>query len=108
MHDGSQGNAMTEIALALAMGFFSLLVPTMVSMGGSPWAVSMGGLHGRWTRRRRPGRGDSPQGGSRRGRQRPIGAASYGILGTDRAVLEGSLSRGAARPHGRGPAPARC
>ncbi len=33
MHDGSQGNAMTEIALALAMGFFSILVLTMVSMG---------------------------------------------------------------------------
>ena len=33
MHDGSQGNAMTEIALALAISFFSLLVPTMVSMG---------------------------------------------------------------------------
>ena len=33
MHDGSQGNAMTEIALALAMGFFSLPVLTMVSMG---------------------------------------------------------------------------
>ncbi len=33
MDDGSQGNAMTEIALALAMGFFSLLVLTMVSMG---------------------------------------------------------------------------
>ncbi len=33
MHDGSQGHAMTEIALALAIGFFSLLVPTMVSMG---------------------------------------------------------------------------
>ena len=33
MHDGSQGNAMTEIALALAMGFFSLLVLTLVSMG---------------------------------------------------------------------------
>ena len=33
MYDGSQGNAMTEIALALAMGFFSLLVLAMVSMG---------------------------------------------------------------------------
>ncbi|MCH8138725.1 MAG: hypothetical protein IH926_07200 [Proteobacteria bacterium] len=33
MHDGSQGNAMTEIALALAMGFFSLPVLTLVSMG---------------------------------------------------------------------------
>ncbi len=33
MYDGSQGNAMTEIALALAMGFFSIMVLTMVSMG---------------------------------------------------------------------------
>jgi len=33
MYDGSQGNAMTEIALALAMGFFSLLVLALVSMG---------------------------------------------------------------------------
>jgi len=33
VHDGSQGNAMTEIALALAMGFFSIMVLTMVSMG---------------------------------------------------------------------------
>ena len=33
MYDGSQGNAMTEIALALAMGFFSLLVLAMMSMG---------------------------------------------------------------------------
>ena len=33
MHDGSQGNAMTEIARAPAMGFFSLLVLTMVSLG---------------------------------------------------------------------------
>ena len=31
-HDG-QGNAMTEIALALAMAFFSIMVLTMVSMG---------------------------------------------------------------------------
>ena len=30
---GSQDNAMTEIALALAMGFFSLMVLTLVSMG---------------------------------------------------------------------------
>jgi len=29
----SQENAMTEIALALAMGFFSIMVLTMVSMG---------------------------------------------------------------------------
>ena len=33
MHDSSQGNAMTEIALALAMAFFSIMVLTMVSMG---------------------------------------------------------------------------
>ncbi len=38
MDDGSQGNAMTEIALALAMGFFSLLVLTMVSMGAGEFA----------------------------------------------------------------------
>ncbi|MEK9673064.1 MAG: hypothetical protein VW268_11270 [Rhodospirillaceae bacterium] len=36
--DGSHyGNAMTEIALVLAMAFFSLMVLTLVSMGaGSP------------------------------------------------------------------------
>lgn len=43
MTDGSQNNAMTEIALALAMGFFSIMVLTMVSMGveakGDPKAV---------------------------------------------------------------------
>jgi len=33
MHDGLQGNAMTEVALALAMGFFSILVLALVSMG---------------------------------------------------------------------------
>jgi len=33
VHDGSQGNAMTEIALAMAMGFFSVMVLTMMSMG---------------------------------------------------------------------------
>ena len=38
MDDGSQGNAMTEIALALAMGFFSLLVLAMVSMGAGEFA----------------------------------------------------------------------
>ncbi len=38
MDDGSQGNAMTEIALALAMGFFSLLVLAMVSMGAGKFA----------------------------------------------------------------------
>ncbi len=38
MDDGSQGNAMTEVALALAMGFFSLLVLTMVSMGAGEFS----------------------------------------------------------------------
>jgi hypothetical protein len=33
MEDSHYGNAMTEIALALAMGFFSIMVLTMVSMG---------------------------------------------------------------------------
>ncbi len=33
MDDSHYGNAMTEIALALAMGFFSIMVLTMVSMG---------------------------------------------------------------------------
>ena len=33
MDTGGSGNAMTEIALALAMGFFSIMVLTMVSMG---------------------------------------------------------------------------
>lgn len=33
MQSGTQDNAMTEIALALAMGFFSIMVLTMVSMG---------------------------------------------------------------------------
>jgi len=32
-HDMSHENAMTEIALALAMGFFSLMVLTLISMG---------------------------------------------------------------------------
>ncbi len=30
----SQDNAMTEVALALAMGFFSIMVLTLISMGG--------------------------------------------------------------------------
>ena len=34
MRGSSQNNAMVEIALALAMGFFSIMVLTMVSMGG--------------------------------------------------------------------------
>ncbi len=33
MSDGQSNNAMTEIALALAMAFFSIMVLTMVSMG---------------------------------------------------------------------------
>lgn len=33
MQSGTQDNAMTEVALALAMGFFSIMVLTMVSMG---------------------------------------------------------------------------
>ena len=33
MSDGTQGNAMTEIALAMAMGFFAVMVLTMMSMG---------------------------------------------------------------------------
>ena len=31
---GAEDGAMTEVALALAMGFFSILVLTLVSMGG--------------------------------------------------------------------------
>jgi len=33
MTDGAQENAMTEIALAMAMGFFSIMVLTALSMG---------------------------------------------------------------------------
>ena len=33
MNDPGSGNAMTEIALALAMAFFSIMVLTMISMG---------------------------------------------------------------------------
>jgi hypothetical protein len=36
VHDGTQGNAMTEIALAMAMGFFSIMVLTALSMGVAP------------------------------------------------------------------------
>lgn len=36
MHDGAQGNPMAEIALALAMGFFSIMVLTIISMGAAP------------------------------------------------------------------------
>ena len=35
MNDSTAGNAMTEIALALAMAFFSIMVLTMISMGTS-------------------------------------------------------------------------
>jgi len=35
MSDTPQTNALAEIAFALAMGFFSLMVLTMVSMGGT-------------------------------------------------------------------------
>ena len=35
-------NAMTEIALALAMGFFSIMVLTMVSMGAGQVAATVG------------------------------------------------------------------
>ena len=39
--EGHYGNAMTEIALALAMAFFSVMVLAMVSMGaGSPAATT--------------------------------------------------------------------
>ena len=41
MHDGTQGNAMTEIALAMAMGFFSIMVLTALSMGVAPVASKM-------------------------------------------------------------------
>lgn len=36
MEDTGYGNAMTEIALALAMAFFSIMVLTMISMGVGP------------------------------------------------------------------------
>ena len=38
MNTGPQNNAMTEIALALAMGFFSIMVLTLVSMSVEPSA----------------------------------------------------------------------
>ena len=40
MYDGSEGNAMTEVALALAMGFFSILVLALVSMGAGAGTAS--------------------------------------------------------------------
>lgn len=36
---GAQDGAMTEVALALAMGFFSIMVLTLVSMGGGRGAA---------------------------------------------------------------------
>ncbi|WP_417841127.1 hypothetical protein [Terasakiella sp.] len=41
MSDTTQTNAMAEIALALAMGFFSIMVLTMVSMGGGMMSQSV-------------------------------------------------------------------
>ncbi len=38
MSGGDGGNAMTEIALALAMAFFAIMILTMVSMGGQDGA----------------------------------------------------------------------
>ncbi len=38
IHETAQENAMTEIALALAMGFFSLMVLTLISMGAGETA----------------------------------------------------------------------
>jgi len=40
MAESSYGNAMTEIALALAMAFFSIMVLTMVSMSATPEKIS--------------------------------------------------------------------
>ncbi len=40
IHTPAQENAMTEIALALAMGFFSLMVLTLISMGAGEGAKS--------------------------------------------------------------------
>lgn len=45
MTDTGQTNAMAEVALALAMGFFSIMVLTMVSMGaGAPGKPSDDGV----------------------------------------------------------------
>lgn len=44
MSDTTQHNAMAEIALALAMGFFSIMVLTMVSMGSGLTPASSSGL----------------------------------------------------------------
>jgi hypothetical protein len=40
MHESNSQNAMTEVALALAMGFFSLMVLTLVSMGAGTGETS--------------------------------------------------------------------
>ena len=40
MADSSECKEMTEVALALAMAFFSIMVLTMVSMGSNPSPVS--------------------------------------------------------------------
>ena len=42
MAESSYGNAMTEIALALAMAFFSIMVLTMVAMSATPEKISNG------------------------------------------------------------------
>jgi hypothetical protein len=41
MAGGDCGNAMTEIALALAMAFFAIMILTMVSMGGQGRATQV-------------------------------------------------------------------
>ena len=41
--DGHYGNAMTEIALALAMAFFSIMVLAMVSMGAGSQPADVAG-----------------------------------------------------------------
>ncbi|MBT3331935.1 MAG: hypothetical protein HN394_10540 [Rhodospirillaceae bacterium] len=40
MTGNDSGNAMTEIALALAMAFFAIMILTMVSMGGQAGATT--------------------------------------------------------------------
>ena len=41
MGDPSYGNAMTEVALALAMAFFSIMVLTTVSMSAAPRKINL-------------------------------------------------------------------
>lgn len=41
MGSGVYGNAMTEVALALAMAFFALMVLTLMSMGSDPAAAGL-------------------------------------------------------------------